>query len=260
VTERESKREPPEDLGKLAGEVAGGAAGAGLGLVVAGPVGALLGAVAPPLVSRALAAVRETYARRQEERVSAVIALAAKLANADPEEVVEDLQADPAREELLVRTLRTAQDAALVEKLVFLAVALIEGREAGSSDRLTFETALVRVVDDCDSAHFEVLDLFVQSANSLGLGDGSEEFEKVPDGLNRTQLDRARPALAPLFDSLLAVLERHGLASSTTEVGGLTSSLGPANVHWRITQFGRDVLERLAVVHEILRPVRGEGE
>jgi hypothetical protein len=106
----------------------------------------------------------------------------------DVEMLASRMEADLAREELFVRTLRAAHECSLDEKLVALATALANGADNANGDRLTWEEAFVRALEDCDGAHLDLLRRFAQSPNQLGLGQGTPEFDAHVEQLTMVQI------------------------------------------------------------------------
>jgi hypothetical protein len=149
---------------------------------------------------------------------------------------------------MLIKALKAAQDSALDGKLLLLAQSL--GEVASSEDAdVIGETAFVRALDECDVAHCAVLVTFTRTANEIGLGNGSSDFDAPAMGsLNYAQLGRVLPALAPLLDQLLGTLQRHGLVRERSSGGGMSFSGGysAGNLSlWEITPLGQTFVARL---------------
>jgi len=233
-----------------------GLAGTAAGFVVAGPPGAILGAVAQPLVNQALVVLQRKMGELRSRRAAFLIAWVAADAHLSSEELLSRLQEDARKEELFLRVMRAAETTASGEKLVALALSLQRGARAESDDDLAWEVTFVRAIDDLDAVHFRFLRVFEQSSNELGLGDGGTEFEGKPSAVNATQwkLIDEHLGLGGMVESRLATLERHGLVRASTTAGGLSATLGEGNLSWTITDFGRSVLERLAQVSSLLAP------
>lgn len=227
-------------------------AGAGIGLVAGGPLGALLGAGAVVLVAEALESTRSYFRERHEARVATVIALAAKEAGQTAEELIRKLQSSPDKEDIFLRTLRAAQDAALTEKLVALAHSLKTTVTTDDLLLVATETAFVRSLADVDRAHLAILRAFTQSSNELGLGGGQPDFDRVPESLNSVQLRLALPQYADILDPLLSVLNRHGLIQPLQFKTVVDEGKTQALTSWKITPFGRSFIERIDLATELL--------
>ena len=230
------------------------AAGAAALAIAAGPGGAIAGAAAAPVVSRVLMQLAGALGARRDARVVGVIARAAQLAGLEPAVLVQRLQASPEQEELLVRTMQAAADAAAEERLVMLATSL--GHAAtGTPLDAGREALFVRAIAELELLHVQLLERFTWSANALGLGDGaSPEFDTPIQRLNEKVLERVLPELGVTTAPLLSALVRHGLlAYSTPSVAtyGGGGSLPPV---WELTAFGAAFLERLSLVRTWLAP------
>lgn len=231
--------------GQLAASVAGNLAGAALTLP-GGSAATLTGALAVPLVTEIASGWMRAYSERQWRKASYVLSKAAELAGISAAELTSRLEAQPEREELLIRTLRAAHECSLGEKLIAFASALANGLVDERTGQVAWEEAFVRALDECDTAHLALLDKFTQTGNQLGLGQGTPEFDSVPDGLNSPQIRLVVPEYVDILDPLFAILERHALIRQGST--GLQFTRDDSNLHWRITAFGRQFLERLALV------------
>lgn len=195
----------------------------------------------------ALQWVRTVYAKRQEERVDFVIRLAAQEAGLDPKELVDRLDTDMDRQGLFIRTLRAAQDAGVVEKLVGLARALAAGAVTEDPATVQWEVAFVRTLADLDRSHLRVLEVFTTMAQKLGIPLAPDYVSPV---IKEDAIRQQAPDLAPVLDPLLATLQRHGVAVlNQTEVPTvpLGSSIAPLE-DWRLTPFGHQFLLRMREV------------
>lgn len=214
----------------------GALVGVGVSLAVPGPSGAVLGAIVSSAATAGLRVGLE-YAQKQWGRVADVIDLAAKEADLTSEELAQRLQASSGREELFIRTMRAAADSASRRKLVALSKALASGALADAS-KVEWETIFVKVVDALDEPHLALLERFEESATHGGIGKTSLDMVGL-----RTML----PTFEDVLDSLVATLESEGLLSSEQP-----PVYGGAPKQWRLTSFGRTLLERLRDVGEPL--------
>lgn len=78
--DKQSDDEKVKDLIQFGSEIAGGATGAAIGLLVAGPAGAIAGAIGGPIVARTLKSVavdiKERFlSKKEEQRIGATVAL-----------------------------------------------------------------------------------------------------------------------------------------------------------------------------------------
>lgn len=220
-----------------------------MGALLSGSAGALAGAVIGPTATAAVERIVGQLRRERGIRASAALKVAADDLGITTDELLTQLTSNPAREELLTRSLRAAQDAGLVGKLVLLGRAMARGAD-GDAASVFGETAFVRALDDCDIAHIRVLAGFTQSPNELGLANGEEEFDSPGSGdLNTAQLALAFPELEAHLDHLLATLQRHGLVASRTGATGFLGMVTDGSIEgWRVTRLGRDFLTRIATL------------
>lgn len=141
----------------LAVRAAAGAAGAGLGLAVAGPGGALAGAVVTPVLERAFSFLDGRFRRQREIYAAGALADAAGEAGATTEEqfeeFIEKLVSDEQHQELLARVLVVAQDSAMRDKRRALGRILANAAdETGTTVDMQFLHA--RVIADLDRCTF----------------------------------------------------------------------------------------------------------
>lgn len=237
---------------RLAAGIAGSLAGASVGALLSGNAGALVGAVIGPTATVAVDRIVGQLRRERGLRASFTLQVAADKLGTTTDELLRQLTSNPAREELLTRSLRAAQDAGLVGKLVLLGHAMARGADSDAAS-VFGETAFVRALDDCDIAHISVLAGFTQSPNELGLGNGDAEFNTPGSGdLNTAQLSLAFPQFEEHLDHLLATLQRHGLVASRTAATGFLGMVTDGSIEgWRITRLGRDFLTRIAALSEL---------
>lgn len=155
-----------------------GAAGGLVGMAVGGPLGALLGAVTGVGADEALDVTATWLAAQQRRRAVHVVEAAAEIAGVYPRELLAQFDGDADREELLLRTLRAAQESSQEARLLGLARSLAAGAVA-EADAVQWEIAFVRALADVDAPHLAVLERFRWSANQLGLGDPQNpDFDK----------------------------------------------------------------------------------
>ena len=217
-------------------------------LALIDPIAGVAAAGSAPALAAAVNAVLDRVAARANRRAASVLRGAAEALGTDVSDLQERLHSDPSREQLLLRTLGAAENAPLREKLCAYALALARG-SIGDGPQVAWETTFVRALDDLDPSHLALLDRFTWSSNRLGLGDGSSDFDRVPEALNPTQLERIANDLENL-PALLATLQRHGLVASQSTGGGNLG--GSGTVLWSLTSFGRAFLGRLAEISIVL--------
>lgn len=223
-------------------------AAVGTGVLLHGPSGGAAGALATPAVEQALASTLMAISDRRERRVKRLLVMTAKAADVAPEDLVGRLSEDPIREDLLVRTLKAAQDSALNEKLVALAISLAVGARTESAGELVWETSFVQTLSDLDASHLDLLRAFPRNLDEPGSVSFREQFGE----LNLIQLRTNLPALSNLIDPTLATLERHGLVRPrSATAAGTYASLSQAAT-WQLTPFGSAFIDRMTLVGQFL--------
>ncbi len=215
-------------------------------------LGALLGAAGQPLIKRAARRLA-SYRERQPQRGAEVVALAARAAGLPVDDLLARLTATPEREELLLRTLRVAQDSAVLGRLVALSKALAAGAIATRPDQVQRETVFARALGELDGPHLAALTCFSRTSNELGLGTGDPDFDVVPQVLNEWQLKMAMPEFDEVLSSLLAVLQAQGLIAARPGGGGAVLGGGGSSPRtWELTELGRAFLDRMREVGDLL--------
>src|SRR2546430_549237 len=168
--------EEPSPKADIAIDLVANLAAAGAGLAVGGVSGALTAAAAAPIASDVLRRIRT----RREEKVEAVIKFAAKRAGISADSLIERLEQGSESEQLFVRTVQAAQDKAEISHLMALGESLAAADRSGYSlDRLTFETAFVRAMAECDTSHVRLLRAFTTAYDDLRL-DPYREWRAQP--------------------------------------------------------------------------------
>lgn len=248
-------------------DVVAGTAGATIGALVAGLPGAVMGSAAGSLTRGALAKAAATIRESREARAEFVVDKAAELGGVSSEELLERLASDPERQGLLVASLQAAQDAGTLEKLLALAGSLAAASFTAEEATFHWQLSFIRALGDLETPHVEVLRTFTKSSYDNNLAtrptDGEPEvpgFLEPSLTLNLGQVKMAIPDLAPLLDSIVATLVRHGLVAERTSSGGMSFSGGgggPRNPTLQITDFGLEFLARLDLVASSVDPERG---
>jgi hypothetical protein len=148
-----------------------------------------------------------------------------------------------------------------MQHLIALAASLVMAdRTVDDEGTLAMETAFVRALAECDPVHIRLLGAFVMTANDLGLGDGTDAFNSVRDGLNGgTQLTivRDKLCLGNTLDYLLSTLERLGLIRNVVSGEDAPPMITKTVPRWHITQFGKEVLNRLRAVGDLKGSIVG---
>jgi hypothetical protein len=246
-----SSDEEDRALTKTTVDAAASAVGALAGFAAAGPFGAVdgavVGAVAGPVLKGSIDEFISRYGRRRRARVEYVIKVAAHHAGLRPRTLLDRIEQNPEREQLLIRTLQAAQDETQVPHLVALGISLAEADRSGyREEQLTFETAFARAIADCDDAHVKLLRSFV-THDEPRPETNIPPFGHQQEGLSTSDLEIARQELqlGNTLDYLVATLERVGLVRPETVDLPSPPIISRTVAYWRITDFGLAFVERL---------------
>lgn len=149
--------------------------------------------------------------------------------------------------------LDAAADTASRDKLIAYCLALASGVSM-PEDHDRWQSALVRTIRELGPEHLVLLDRFTWTANRLGLGDGSEDFNRVPEQLEDGQVEMVAGDI-PALRSALATLQRLGLLAAQYPGTGMAFSgggSGPISL-WKLTDFGAQVLDLLRQIGDRLQ-------
>lgn len=208
-------------------------------------------AAAGPLASSAVGGAVEWVSTRRRRNQEYVFDFAAREAGLSLDELKRRCEQNPDLEDLLLLVLDAAADTARPEKLIAYYLALASGASM-PDDEDRWQSALVRVLRDLGSEHLTLLDRFTQTSNELGLGDGSEDFDFMPEVLNEGQVEIITGDI-PALPSALATLQRHGLLANASYTPGPLGGGGRPIVQWKLTDFGAQVLALLREIGNQLR-------
>jgi len=248
---RRSTPDEPEHSTSAAGvDVAlgmiSGTAGAAAGLATSNPlIAAAAAAFVQNVSQRALDRFRGWTEARREERVSAVLGEAARIANLKPDVLLERLSERGDLEPLLISTLRAAQDSGDLRKLIALARCLAAGVTATDATETSLEHVLVLALRDLEDPHISVLALFVHGVIDAG------EIQQPANVLNTNQILQVFAGTELVMPVILATLERHGLVRNLGRSSFVSDRIHPFDTY-EITPLGRTVVERLEEVGAVV--------
>lgn len=199
----------------------------GLGLAVAGPVGALVAAAIKPALE--LVAVRESRGLRQiEQLVEAVI----EATGLSPEEFEAWAKSTDGRLMLSTSAIQAAYNTTYDRKVTALAAVLSENLEDDA--QLDLGILVVTALADLEAAHVRVLDAVMGSS----LPPRPDGGEHMPGVVVQSQLERYFPNLSAGITPIMATLVRHGIAEDRL-------AHDDDNAAWGLTSFGRCCLAYL---------------
>jgi hypothetical protein len=219
-----------------------------------GPGGSIIGAAVGPVIDAAVDAALDRLGRRVMERPGYVLDRAAKIAGIHPRELEERLAQRPETDELLIRVVRAAMEAAQDERLVALALSLAKATEKDAET--TFEMEFVAAVGGLSLHHFRLLERFTWTARDLG--QTVEErgpqlrLDEAPDDLETRDLERVFSEGQDVLRPVLSGLERFGLIQAATLPAWQGEGRNVFPLRWQITAFGKSALQRFQIVQELL--------
>ena len=224
-----SEMEPETPGSVLAGQVVAKGIGAGAGLLIAGPVGAVVGAMVTPVLERII----HEGNRRSAENVYRLIAEAADVADVSADRMAEMLDEDDRYLAISASAVQAALTNLNEQKVTALARALGDGLR--DEAKLDMSWLIVLALTDLETPQVRALARFAEYPTDLELEDeypgDALAVSESPLRKDRMRFSRSLPA------PILSTLVRHGLVSQTAGWDG-TFVEG-------ITDFGRDVLRYL---------------
>ena len=221
--------------------------GAGALAGIANPLAGVAAAIASPLASKALTAL---FHRRQKKAEMA-LELAARQARLAVEQMLDRLGSTDAGGSLLVKVLRSAQEAGSEQELLALAACLGRAATANSEAELATETVLIDALGELGEAHLQLLERFLWTPEQLGLGSGPE-FQQPVEVLNKLQIEMAVEDLKRVLPAMLQRLLASGLIDVDFPGAGGYGGGGTAPALYRLTDLGKTLLERLAEISRLL--------
>jgi len=225
-----------ESTGRKAAEIATrlgtAAAGASLGLAVAGPLGAIGGALLQEALSQAGPRLMDAVNRRRSQAAAQVIAVGADTAGMGLDTFSDTIESSAELLALLAETVQAAMETPLEAKIYALGVCLGTGVE----DDTRVDAARLRVRG---LARIEP-----QEAKLMALLDQPNPNGRDPWlGWNRAEILERLPGLSEALDACIALLVAEGLA---TDRGlGAWGGGGPGKEQWILTAFGTECLRLL---------------
>ncbi|MEU0647833.1 hypothetical protein [Streptomyces umbrinus] len=206
--------------------------GAGVGLFVAGPFGAVGGALLQEALNEYAPRLIDAVDRRRSQAVAQVVAVGANTADMDLDRFSDAIEGSPELLSLLAETVQAAMETPLEAKIYALGVCLGTGVEDDTRD---------------DAARLRVRGLAriePQEAKLMALLDQPNPNGRDPWlGWNRDEILEHLPGLAEALDACMALLVAEGLATDAG-VGGYGGG-GPGREQWNLTDFGRECLRLL---------------
>lgn len=197
-----------------------GAIGALAGTTIAGPPGAVVGAVASVALEPVVARVWSEVSADGRRRAAETLAHASDAARMSPEQFADRIDASEQSKLLAGIALSAATRTAYAPKIRALGRALANGL-ADDCARIDEEQLIMGALADMEAPHVSLLELLVAKQPEWGgaidtwkatKSEGRDQFGREPRRWTQRQMTSARPSLAPVLPGLLGTLQRHGLA------------------------------------------------
>ncbi|MFJ2101505.1 hypothetical protein ACIOHR_30530 [Streptomyces anulatus] len=215
--------------------------GAGIGTIVAGPVGAVGGAFLQEALNEFGPRLIDAINRRRSQTTAQVIAVGADTAGMSLEQFSDRVESSPELLSLLAETVQAAMETPLAEKIHALGVAL----GAGAQDHTQVETARLHVRG---LARIEPQEAKIMALLDQPNPNGRDQWL----GWNRAEILEARPELLGALDPCMALLVAEGLATDAGVAG--FGGGGPGREQWILTVFGRECLRLLQALTPTTEP------
>jgi hypothetical protein len=210
----------------------------GAGLVIGGPLGALVAAAIKPALE--LVALRE---RRGLENIERIVEAVAESTGLSPDELAAWARDTDGRLMLTTNVIRTAYNTLYEEKVAALAMILVENLRDDA--RLDISAVIVATLVDLETTHVRVL----HAIEREDLPRRVDDRDHVPGVALQSQLEAYFPNLAIGILPIMATLERHKLVAE-----GVAQA--DDDYAWLVTSFGRRCLTYL-VDRPLLGAARG---
>ncbi|MEZ0095968.1 hypothetical protein [Streptacidiphilus sp. EB129] len=225
---------------ELGMKVTTGAAAAAVSL--AGPAGAVAGAIGKELVDAAGTRLFEMIRQRREDRAVQVLAIGAAEAQASIDRFSETIESSPELLSLLAATVQAAMETPLEAKIRALGRCL--GRGVKDDTRVDAETLRVRGLARIDVPEAKLMELLAEQPGWMPMDPQSGVTSPTRWlGWRRDEILDNLPGFANVLDASISRLVAEGLALDAGV--GTWGGGGPGREQWKLTAFGLDCLRLL---------------
>jgi len=225
-----------EFLNSATPEIVGSLASAALGLAIAGPVGAVVGAIVGPSIPEFIKTLEERQ-RRAGQSADRMLSWTAELTGMSPAELHTWAVHDDERLGLLAATVQAALATLDQAKLRTLAHVLSEAVEDDA--KLDLSALMTRTLGDLEPPHIRVLRAMCKETSPLPASG-----ESLAEGAwMLSTLEQRFPHLSGGLLPIMATLNRHALVHEGL-AGGVEGAIDPA---WSATEYGVRLLAYLAL-------------
>lgn len=212
--------------------------GAGVGLVVAGPLGAVGGALLQEAINEYGPRLIDAVNRRRSQTAAQVIAVGADTAGMGLDRFSNAIENSPELLSLLAETVQAAMETPLEAKIYALGVCL--GTGVGDDTRIDAERLRVRGLARIEPQEAKLMALLDQPDPN-----GRDHWV----GWNREEILEYLPGLDEALDACIALLIAEGLATDASAGG-----FGGGAPQWKLTAFGKDCLRLLQAISPTTEP------
>lgn len=199
----------------------------GAGLIIGGPLGALVGAAIKPTLE--LVALRE---RRGLGNIERIVETVTESTGLSPDELAAWARDTDGRLMLTTNVIQTAYNTLYEAKVAALARVLIENLR--DEAQLDIGEVTVAALADLEARHVRVL----HAIDREDLPRRPDGLEHVPGVATQSQLEEYFPNLATGILPIMAAFERHKIMKETM-------GYDEDDLAWRVTSFGRRCLTYL---------------
>jgi hypothetical protein len=199
----------------------------GAGLVIGGPLGALVGAAIKPTLE--LVALRE---RRGLGNIERVVESVTESTGLSPDELAAWARSTDGRLMLTTNVIQTAYNTLYEAKVAVLATVLVENLHDDA--RLDIGMVILAAWADLEAMHVRVF----HAIEGQDLPRRPDGLDHVPGVATQSQLEEYFPNLATGILPIMAAFERHKIVKETM-------GYDEDDLAWRVTTFGRRCLSYL---------------
>lgn len=203
-----------EDEAGLAVRAVAAAAGTGIGLLVAGPVGGIAGAAATPMLELAFRRALDEITGTKRRSAQAALHSASEQVGLTPDDVVDKALTAPETTQLLADALTAASNTVDQRKIAALARALARGLRDDDA-KVDEESLVVAAIAAVEAAHIRVLTQLEPERSRSRAASTNLSGRLAPRRGQSEAAIATRSGLSPAgVRAVMAVLERVGMAKA----------------------------------------------
>lgn len=235
-------------------------AGVIAGQQIAGPIGAMAGALVAPYGRALLETFSDRWSSRRRENAAAVLTEALDAAGLDDEGFLRAMK-DPVKEMLTGRVLEAATDTVYSPKMAALGRVLARALHERDEARLDEAVQTVNAIADLEAPHVAVLAALVPEELLTGAEPGPRNIAWLRRRhVTYAMLEGEFPGYGAGLRGIVATLERHGLIAAppvdyrrmfedfekrSGRTSMMPSSIRNTTSRWQVTEYGVDICRKL---------------